>query len=625
MKWLGWSRRVGDVGLGIAVIAIVVMMVVPLTPALIDFLISINLGFSALLLSLALFVSHPLRFTAFPTLLLIATLYRLALNISSTRLILLQADAGRIIRTFGGYIVGGDILVGAVIFGILSLVLFLVITKGAERVAEVAARFSLDALPGMQLAIDSDVHTGAISPTEASRRRGALDEASRYYGALDGAMKFVRGDAIASLVIIVINIVGGLAVGMLRHGMNAGFAVNLYGRLTVGDGLVSMIPALLVSTAAGLLVTRVGPSEKGFHLGREINRQLRGEPRALAAAGALMAVLGFMPGLPLWPFLLLTVFFGGVAVHRFRIERTFGTESFADAEDGEFSGRDSSAVVIEISRELCSSLNESGSAFRFEKDLPASIGRLLSRDLGIPGARVLVIETDPPASGLVLCIKGVIRISIALPPSRTSEEITTILCRELLRNASYLVGMDETQRLLDEVSKVRPAAVRETVPKIISLPALTDLLGCLVKDRISLHALPEVLEIIARSNAKLSPSDLLECVREGLAPVITESALQGGLEIKAYLLGRDIESVLESGLTSTAKAPRLALSREDFSVIVGAIENTVDDPSAVLLAAPHLRAPLAHILATELDHIRVLKSTEIDPKAKVHILGTVSV
>lgn len=626
-RLFNWSRRLGDVGLGVAVIAIVIMMVVPLTPTVIDLLIGFNIGFSALLLCLSLFMRRPLAFTSFPTLLLVATLYRLALNISSTRLILIQADAGQIIRAFGGYVVGGDILVGAVIFGILSMVLFLVITKGAERVAEVSARFSLDALPGMQLAIDSDLRAGAVSPTEASRRRGSLDEASRYFGALDGAMKFVRGDAIASLIIVLVNIIGGIAVGMLRRGMDVGTALNTYGRLTVGDGLVSMIPALLVSTAAGLLVTRVSRSDKDIDLGQEINRQLRGEPRALAAAAVLMFLLGWMPGLPLWPFLLLTILFGAVAAHRFSRERSRNLSPKDENGDREPPSQDTAAVILEIQRELYRNTGGSAGKNRFWTQLTGDLESMISRDIGLIGTRVLTVSVDEgTTSQIILRLKKAVRLRIPVPSNgRTEEHIFDIISSAICKNADCLVGMDETQQLLDTVSRTYPATVRETVPKVISLPTLAALLGMLAKDGVPLHVLPEILEIIARVGTHVPLYDLRERVREGLAPLFTDRAHMGHNAIHAYVLSPDIESVLEAALTATGDEPRLALSQTDWALIVNAVRKTLVKTPAILLAQPHLRAPLAQVLNAEIDDIVVLKSTELSPQAEVHISGMVSV
>ncbi len=300
----GIKKGFREILLAAVIMLIVGMMIIPLSPWLMDLLISFNLAISMLIFALALFQKNPLKFSAFPTVLLLATLYRLALNISSTRLILTRADAGQIIGGFGGFIVGGDIIVGAVIFGVILMVLFLVITKGAERVAEVAARFTLDALPGMQLAIETDLRSKTISPRELSRRREELESRSMYYGSLDGAMKFVRGDAVAALVITVINVAGGTLIGVLRKDMALMDSLNLYGRLTVGDGLVTMIPALLISTAAGLLVTRVAQGHADEGLASQIGSELFSVPQAMVAAAAMMILLSIAPGLPAWPFLI---------------------------------------------------------------------------------------------------------------------------------------------------------------------------------------------------------------------------------------------------------------------------------------------------------------------------------
>ena len=318
---LKMGARLGDITLIFMVLSVVLMMIVPLTQWLMDLLIGLNLGVSLLVFCTALFIKQPLSFRAFPTMLLVATLFRLALNISSTRLILTEADAGRIISAFGGFVMGDDIVIGAVIFGILAMVLFLVITKGAERVAEVAARFTLDALPGMQIAVETDLRSGAISPREFTKRRQDLENKGHYYGSLDGAMKFVRGDAVAALVIIAVNIAGGIAIGMLRHGMSASTAIDTYGRLTIGDGLVTMIPALFISTAAGLLVTRVGQGEGNIRLGEQMSKELLSEPRAVVAASVLMLMLAIIPGLPAWPFLIIGGALAAGGITGFIVER----------------------------------------------------------------------------------------------------------------------------------------------------------------------------------------------------------------------------------------------------------------------------------------------------------------
>src|SRR6188474_508954 len=294
-----------DGALAFFVIAIVGLMVVPLPTWLLDLLIASNLACSVAVLLVALYVGEALKIAAFPTVLLITTLVRLALNVSATRLILLQADAGEVIRAFGTFVVRGNYVVGAVVFLILTIIQFIVIAKGSERVAEVGARFVLDAMPGKQMAIDAEVRAGTLDGNEARRRRRQLARESQFYGSMDGAMKFVKGDVIASLVITVVNVLGGLAIGVGQRGMPAVDALKRYGLLTIGDGLVSQIPALVLSTAAGVLVTRVASEDPDTPLGQELASQLFGMPKALRVASGFLLLLAIVPGLPAAPFLVL--------------------------------------------------------------------------------------------------------------------------------------------------------------------------------------------------------------------------------------------------------------------------------------------------------------------------------
>ncbi|HEY8477747.1 MAG TPA: flagellar biosynthesis protein FlhA, partial [Chloroflexota bacterium] len=302
--------RYSDVALACGLTLVVGMLVIPLPEALLDVLIILNFTLALSMLLVAAYVQEPLEFSVFPSLLLFATLFRLALNVSSSRLILLQAHAGEVISAFGSFVVGGNYVVGFVIFLILVIIQFVVITNGAGRVAEVAARFTLDGMPGKQMAIDADLNAGLISEEEARQRRRLVEQEADFYGAMDGASKFVKGDAIAGIVIIIVNILGGLAVGVLQHGMALDAALETYALLTIGDGLVSQIPALLISTATGLIVTRTA-SEAPF--GQDVVRQLLSQPRTLAIVAGLVAVLGLAPGLPKAPFFVLAAVLGGFA------------------------------------------------------------------------------------------------------------------------------------------------------------------------------------------------------------------------------------------------------------------------------------------------------------------------
>ena len=298
--------RSSDILVALLVVAIVMMMIIPMKPSLLDILLTFNISFALIILMVSMFNTDPLDFSVFPSLLLVMTLFRLALNISSTRLILLNAEAGQVIASFGSFVVGGNMVVGMVIFLIIVIIQFIVITKGAERVSEVAARFTLDAMPGKQMAIDADLNAGLINEQDARERREKIGQEADFYGAMDGASKFVKGDAIAGIIIIIINIVGGFIIGMAQKGMTAGDAMQIYTILTVGDGLVTQIPALLVSTATGIVVTR---SASKASLGTELTSQLFNYPKALGLAALILLVLGSI-GLPRLPMYSLAVFFG---------------------------------------------------------------------------------------------------------------------------------------------------------------------------------------------------------------------------------------------------------------------------------------------------------------------------
>lgn len=312
-RFVAVAARRADLVLAVILMAVVFMLVLPLPTVLVDVLVAINIAVSALLLMVAMYLPSPLSFTSFPSVLLVTTLFRLALSIATTRLILLQADAGHIIEAFGNFVAGGNLVVGLVVFLILTIVQFIVITKGAERVAEVAARFSLDAMPGKQMSIDADMRAGAIDMNEARRRRTRLEKESQLYGAMDGAVKFVKGDAIASIIIVFVNLGGGMLIGTMQRGMSAGEAMAVYSVLTIGDGLIAQIPALLISITAGMIVTRVTSEDGGrSNVGRDIAEQMLAQPNALLVAGAIMLGFALVPGMPGWVFMTLAVLAGGV-------------------------------------------------------------------------------------------------------------------------------------------------------------------------------------------------------------------------------------------------------------------------------------------------------------------------
>jgi type III secretion protein V len=314
-------RRYSDIALAGVVVLIVAMMIIPLPTWILDLLIAANMSVAVILMLVAIYVSDALKIATFPTILLITTLFRLGLEVSATRLILVKADAGHIIHAFGNFVVAGNLVVGAVIFFILTMIQFIVISKGSERVAEVGARFTLDAMPGKQMSIDAELRAGHIDHNEARRRRAALARESQFFGSMDGAMKFVKGDAIAGIIVLLTNIVGGLIIGIVMKGMDAAHAAKTYTILTIGEGLVAQIPALIISTGAGIIVTRVASEEEGSHLGRDIGGQLLGQPKALAIAAGLLVLLAIIPGFPAIPFLVISGGLGFVSYRLLKAEK----------------------------------------------------------------------------------------------------------------------------------------------------------------------------------------------------------------------------------------------------------------------------------------------------------------
>ncbi len=313
--------KYSDIVLAAVIVGIVGMLIVPLPTHVLDILLTLNISISVILLLVAIYISNALKISVYPTLLLITTLFRLALNVSSSRLILLNADAGEVIAAFGNFVVRGNYVVGAILFVILTLIQFIVIAKGSERVAEVAARFTLDAMPGKQMSIDADMRSGAIDMEEGKKKRRDLERESALYGAMDGAMKFVKGDVIASMIITVVNIVGGLIIGVMQRGMEVGDAARIYTILTIGDGLVSIIPALLISTSAGIIVTRVEGEEQGAHLGKDVVGQLTQQPKAIAIAAVMLVLLAIVPGLPGVPFMIMGVAAGSAGFFLMRKQK----------------------------------------------------------------------------------------------------------------------------------------------------------------------------------------------------------------------------------------------------------------------------------------------------------------
>ncbi len=554
-------NRYSDIILAALVIGIIGMMIVPLPTMMLDILLTLNITLAVTLLMVSLYIPNALKIAAFPSILLITTLFRLALNISSTRLILLQADAGEVIDSFGNFVVQGNYVVGAVIFLILTLIQFLVIAKGSERVSEVAARFTLDALPGKQMSIDADLRAGAFDLDEARKKRAKVQKESQLYGAMDGAMKFVKGDAIAGIIITSINIVAGIIIGVVQIGMSAGEAAQTYTLLTIGDGLVSQIPALLIATTAGIIVTRVASEKDGAHLGADIFSQILAQPKALAIAAGLLAVLAIVPGLPFVPFMLLSALVGTVAFGIMKgrqgglgdlaaEEEEAVEEIEREAEEGARQAKAMIPAVTPLTLELGEGLSAAidGERAQWLRETIPSMREGIFFELGvkIPGVRVrsnsrgcksdeLLVQLDevpvrraPVPLGHVLVndspralevfdveadaathpVSGAEAAWVPYASRQIVEEagyatwdeaeyIVLTMTAAIKENAHEFVTLQSVRGMLDQLEGPYPAAVQEVTPKLLGLQEVTEILRRLAEEQVSLRNLPGILEILA--------------------------------------------------------------------------------------------------------------------------------
>lgn len=598
-------RHVVEIALGALVVTVVGLMIVPLPTWLLDVLLATNLTLSVILLLTALFVRRALSFGALPTILLVTTLFRLALNVSSTRLILLQADAGRVISAFGDFVVSGNYVVGAVVFLVITLIQFVVIARGSERVAEVGARFTLDAMPGKQLAIDADLRAGVLDAELAAERRAALQRESQFYGAMDGAMKFVKGDAIASLAIVAVNLIGGLAVGVGMRDLDASEALELYGLLTIGDGLVSQIPALLISTAAGLVVTRVASDRADGTLGTDIGAQVFGDWRALAVAAVFAGLLAIVPGLPAAPFAVLAVLVGLGAWARSWVAPDAALAA------PELGPPRSSALEIHAGKTLLA-------AARSERALEERLGELAAVLYGELGVRLPVgpalLDGSLDDDGFVVELGGARAASGA---AADVDALVAAVAEAARRRPALLLGLEETQRELDRLGRQAPALVRTVVPGTIELPRLAGLLRGLLAEGVSVRPLREILEAVAAGPVPEAEDALLAAVRRRLARPMTQALAQGGA-LRARPVDPLIEEAIREALVD-GEAPALApdLAEDILGAAQRAHEKT---PDAVLLTQPDVRRGLWRLLSPELPSLRVLSYRELDPEVPVERL-----
>lgn len=663
---LAASQR-GDIAFALLVVVAVMMMIIPLPTGLVDVLIACNIAASTLILLVAFYIKRATDLSSLPTIVLMAVLFRIALAITTTRLILLQGDAGETVEAFGTFVIGGNVAVGLIVFLIITVAQFVVITKGAERVAEVGARFTLDALPGKQMNIDNDLRSGAIDQAEAQRRRSLLERESQFYGAMDGSMKFVKGDAIAGLVVIIINLLGGLTIGVLQRGMTLGDAALRYSLLTVGDGLIAQIPALLVSMAAGTVVTRVG-SDGDQDVGSAIFSQLSRDPRAFGLVAAVLAALALLPGFPTLVFLVLAAVFAGGTWLMLR-----GTARTAAAAEGLRAatraleprlvlrlGPDLAAAIppaplaIEIDRIRAGLLTRIGLrlpnlAVRADAALP---GDAFSLDLDgtpeergtLPGGHLAVSAgaMDLDLAGLPYEEEGATQhhaetvwvpeahrdaLEAAGFTARERREVLLKRVEETLGNtAMHFLGLQETRNLLAQIEGEYGELVGE-VQKLIPLQTLAELLRGLVAEQVPMRNLRLILEAIVEWAQYHREVITLEgFVRSTLRRQICFRWADENRVIAAYVLEREIEElvrvVLQQGFGSAG-------ARDSLALLAARIREHLQDPPPaplpVVLAQRDVRLGLRQILLQEGLRLPVLAYDEIAPDYFVQTVATVTV
>ncbi len=677
------------IGAPLLLLAVLAMIILPLPPVALDVLFTFNIALSVLVVMAVVNVARPLDFGIFPTVLLLATLLRLALNVASTRVVLMHGHegpgaAGHVIEAFGQFVVGGNYAVGIVVFAILTIINFVVVTKGAGRISEVSARFTLDAMPGKQMAIDADLNAGLINQDEARVRRLEVRAEADFYGSMDGASKFVRGDATAGMIILVINILGGLAIGTLSHGLAFGDAARVYTLLTIGDGLVAQIPALLLSTGVAIIVTRMS---KAQDMGKELSRQLLGHPRSLAVAGGVLGVMGLIPGMPNVAFLLFAAACGGGAwflnrrakqaaalataapppsaapvvppeqrelswddvkpVDLIGVEVGFRLVALVDkAQGGELLAR-IRGVRRKLSQELGflvqsvhikDNLELSPNAYRIslagvviadgvvypDREMAINPGRVFGKPPGI--------ETRDPAFGME---------AVWIEPSKreqaqtlgytvvdASTVIATHLSSIIQAHAHELLGHEEVQQLLNGLAKTAPRMVEDLVPKVLSLGVVVRVLQGLLSEQVPIRNLRAIIETLAEHAARTQDPAVLQAqVRIALGRQIVQDIVGSGSELPVITLEPALEQLLQSSLQgqspgNAALEPGLA-ERLQSKLAESAQRQEAANEAAVLMVAPQLRTTLARFTRATVPRLHVLAWNEIPDNRRVRLVAAV--
>jgi flagellar biosynthesis protein FlhA len=683
---LGTMLRRSDIGLAVAMMAILVVLILPLPPLLLDFSLAISITFSVLILMTSLFIQAPLEFSAFPTVLLIATLLRLALNLASTRLILARghegtAAAGHVIEAFGSFVMGGNFVIGIIVFTILVIVNFVVITKGSGRIAEVAARFHLDAMPGKQMAIDADMSAGLIDEKEARRRRKNLEDESGFFGAMDGASKFVRGDAIAGLLVVLINVIGGMIIGILQQNLSFADAAHAYTLLTVGDGLVTQVPALIVSIAAGLLVSKAGVTGAAD---KALLSQLSSYPKALGMSAAVMLVMSLLPGIPMIPFLILG---GGTAALAYTINRrnklAIATETkktevaqAAPVEEPMSAALKMDDLKVELGYALLPLVNAPDGSDRLTEQIKA-LRRSLAIEMGfvMPAVRILdnvqldansyVIKIKEVEAGTGKVWHGQYMVmdpagnQVTLPGVHTTEptfglpatwidsalkeeasvkgytvvDAATVLATHLTElikaNMSELLSYGEVQKLIKELPKEQSELIKDIVPSLITISGIQRVLQILLDERVSIRDLATILEGIADGlGTTRNPAMLAEHVRARLARQLCAQHMTGAGHLPIIALTARWEQAFAESIVGQGDDRSLAMQPSKLTEFINLVREKFeqaarDGEAPVLVTSPGIRPFVRGIVERFRAQTSVMAQSEIHPRARLKTVASI--
>ena len=675
-----------DLFIAFGILAILAVMIIPLPPMLLDISLTFSLAISILILLVSIYTERALDFTSFPSLLLMTTLFRLSLNVATTRLILTHGHegekaAGDVIASFANFVVGGNYVIGFIMFAILIVINFMVITKGSGRVAEVAARFTLDAMPGKQMSIDAELNSGHITEAEARKRRKQIEQEADFYGAMDGASKFVRGDAIAGIIITMINILGGLGIGVIQKGLDVGTAAKYYTMLTIGDGLLAQIPALIISTAAGMIVTRTSNSDKD--MGEEVTSQLLVNPRAVMVSGGVLILMGVIPGLPTIPFLMMGGLLCGLSwvLKRYKVER-------ADAEKKQLEASSNvpkkeniesmlpvDMVELEVGYGLISIVESDQSGDLLERIV--SIRKQFALDLGIvvpsihirdnlqlaPGEYRLMIKGNKVGGGTLrpesLLAMDPGNVSDAIDGIKTKEpafgldalwispnrkedaefagytvvDLPTVMAThltEIIRtHAHELLGRQEASTLIENFKKSHPKVVEELIPDMLPLGSVVRVMQSLLKEQVSVRNLLTIFETLADEAPRTKDIEVLtEAVRRGLARGITAKYTTDQGNIPVMTLHPAIEELIANSLLQTEQGVQLVMDPNTAHRLINEIARTVENhpevaSQPILLTSPTSRRHLYKLTSRFIPQLVVLSHNELTSDADVQSVALV--